>query len=59
MPEKERTCKKCGHLASEHRYQGGCEGIVDEVIAFSDDGPVISQGQCPCDRSMRDVEEGF
>ena len=58
MPEKERTCKKCGHLASEHRYQGGCEGIVDEVIAFSD-GPVYSQGQCSCDRSMLDVEDWF
>jgi hypothetical protein len=59
VSERIKTCKECGHMATEHRYRGGCDGIVDEVIAFSGDGPVFSQCPCSCGRSMTDVEEGF
>ena len=57
MPERVDTCKECGHIAIQHRYRGGCDGIVDEVIAFTGEGPVFSQGLCSCDKSMSDVEE--
>lgn len=44
-------CSICGHLESEHRYNGGCDGIVaDNVIAFTSGGPVFEPEQCTCSR---------